>query len=88
MRHRASPSRPCPQATIHHEKSLSAVHFLSREIHHDDCDRTPLKSGVHHLKIDWGIPDEARMHKHTYATYKDVIKVLIKLLHLCLENTR
>jgi hypothetical protein len=30
---------------------------------------------VHLLKIDRGIVDEARMHKHTYEAYKDKIKV-------------
>jgi hypothetical protein len=34
------------------------------------------------------ILDEARMHKHTYEAYKDMIKVEIKLLQLYLEITR
>jgi hypothetical protein len=46
------------------------------------------KWGVHHLKIDLGILNKARMHKHTYEAYKDMIKVEIKLLQLCLEITR
>jgi hypothetical protein len=45
----------------------------------------PLKSGVRRHKINRGILDEARMHKHTY---KIIIKVEIKLLQLCLEITR
>jgi hypothetical protein len=48
----------------------------------------PHKWGVHHLKIDWGILDEAKMHKHTYETYKDMIKVEIKVLQHCLKITR
>jgi hypothetical protein len=48
----------------------------------------PWKWGVCHLKIDRGILDEARMHKHTYKIYKDMIKVEIKLLQLCLEVIR
>jgi hypothetical protein len=40
----------------------------------------PQKWGVHHLKIDQGILDEVRIHKQTYETYKDMIKVEIKLL--------
>jgi hypothetical protein len=28
------------------------------------------------------------MHKHTYEAYKDMIKVEIKLLQLCLRFTR
>jgi hypothetical protein len=43
---------------------------------------------VHRLKINQGILDEARMHKHTYEAYKDMIKVEIKLLQLCLRFTR
>jgi hypothetical protein len=35
----------------------------------------PQEWGVHHLKIDRGILDEARMHKHTYEAYKTKIKV-------------
>jgi hypothetical protein len=35
-----------------------------------------------------GILDEATMHKHTYEAYKDIIKVEIKLLQLCLRITR
>jgi hypothetical protein len=42
----------------------------------------PLKSGVRRLKIDQGILDEARMYKHTYNGYKDVIIVEIKLSQL------
>jgi hypothetical protein len=49
---------------------------------------SPQKWGVHHLKIDLGILNKARMHKHTYEAYKDMIKVEIKLLQLCLEITR
>jgi hypothetical protein len=48
----------------------------------------PMKCGVHHLKIDRGILDEARMDKHTYEAYKGMIKVAIKLLQLYLEITR
>jgi hypothetical protein len=48
----------------------------------------PQKLGVCHLKIDQGMLDEARMHKHTYEAYKDMIKVEIKLLQYCLEITR
>jgi hypothetical protein len=48
----------------------------------------PRKWGIRHLKIDRGILDEARMHKHTYKIYKDMIKVEIKLLQLCLEVIR
>jgi hypothetical protein len=40
----------------------------------------PLKSGVRHLKINRGILDKARMHKHTYKAYRIMIKVEIKLL--------
>jgi hypothetical protein len=47
-----------------------------------------LKSGVHRLKINQGILDEARMHKHTYKAYRIIIKVEIQLLQLCLEMTR
>jgi hypothetical protein len=43
------------------------------------------KRGVHHLKIDRGILDEARMHKDAYKSYKNMIKVEIQLLQLCLE---
>jgi hypothetical protein len=32
------------------------------------------------LKINRGILDEGRMHKHTYEAYKIMIKVEIKLL--------
>jgi hypothetical protein len=50
----------------------------------------PQKWGVCHLKINWGILDEVRMHKHTYEAYKDIIKVEIKLLQLCsrLQNIK
>jgi hypothetical protein len=49
----------------------------------------PQKLGVCRLKINRGILDEARMHKHTYKAYKIRIKVnKIKLLQLCLEITR
>jgi hypothetical protein len=48
----------------------------------------PQKWGVHHLKINREILDEARMHKHTYEAYKDMIKVEIMLLQLILEITR
>jgi hypothetical protein len=34
------------------------------------------------LKINWGILDAARMHKHSYEAYKDMIKVYIMLLQL------
>jgi hypothetical protein len=48
----------------------------------------PLKSGVHRLKINQGILNEAKMHKHTYKAYKIMIKIEIKLLQLCLDITR
>jgi hypothetical protein len=40
----------------------------------------PQKWGVHHLKIDRGILDEARMHKHARQAYKIMIKIKVKLL--------
>jgi hypothetical protein len=48
----------------------------------------PLKSRGLSPQDQSGILDEARMHKHTYETYKDMIKVELKLLQLCLEVTR
>jgi hypothetical protein len=48
----------------------------------------PLKFRVRLLMINWGIFDEARIHKHTYEAYKDMIKVEIKLLQLYLVVTR
>jgi hypothetical protein len=38
--------------------------------------------------MNQGILDEARMHKHTYEAYKDMIKVEIILLQFVLEITR
>jgi hypothetical protein len=35
----------------------------------------PQKWGVYRLKINREILDEARMSKHTYEAYKDMIKV-------------
>jgi hypothetical protein len=49
---------------------------------------SPKKWGVCHLKINRGIPNEARIPKHTYKAYRIMIKVEIKLLQLCLEITR
>jgi hypothetical protein len=46
----------------------------------------PWNLGLHRLKIDLGILDEARMHKHIYEAYKDMIKVEIKLLQLCFRD--
>jgi hypothetical protein len=43
---------------------------------------SPLKFRCSSLKINQGILDEARMHKHTYEVYKYMIKVEIKLLQL------
>jgi hypothetical protein len=48
----------------------------------------PQKWGVRRLKIDQGILNEERMHKHTYKAHKDMIKVEMWLLQLCLEITR
>jgi hypothetical protein len=48
----------------------------------------PQKWGVRHLKINQGILEEARMLQLTYDAYKDMIKVEIKLLQLCLDITR
>jgi hypothetical protein len=45
----------------------------------------PHKWGGHHLKINRGILDKARMHNHTYKAYKNKIKVEIMLLQLCLR---
>jgi hypothetical protein len=46
----------------------------------------PQKWGDRHLKIDQGILNKARMNKHTYEAYKDMIKVEIKLIQLCLRS--
>jgi hypothetical protein len=48
----------------------------------------PQKWGDNRLKINKWILNEVRMNKHTYEAYKDMIKVEIKLLQLCLEITR
>jgi hypothetical protein len=48
---------------------------------------TAWNSRAHHLKINRGILDEARMRKHRYEAYKDMIKVEIKLLQFCLAIT-
>jgi hypothetical protein len=48
----------------------------------------PQKLGICRIKIYQGILDEVRMHKHTYEAYKDMIKVEIMLLELCLRFTR
>jgi hypothetical protein len=46
----------------------------------------PKKWGVHHLKINRGILDKARVRKHTYEAYKDIIKVEIMLLQLVFRD--
>jgi hypothetical protein len=46
------------------------------------------KWGVRRLKIDQRILDKARIRKHTYETCKDMIKIEIMLLHLCLKIIR
>jgi hypothetical protein len=48
----------------------------------------PWKVGVRLLKMYRGILDEARIHKHTYEAYKDMINIEINLLQLYLEITR
>jgi hypothetical protein len=40
-----------------------------------DVTDPPQKWGDHRLKVNRGILDEARIHKHTYEAYKDIIKV-------------
>jgi hypothetical protein len=47
---------------------------------------TPQKWEVRRLKINQGILDEARMHKHIDEAYKHMIKVENKLLQLCFRD--
>jgi hypothetical protein len=65
--------------------SHEAIFFFGLDI---TMTEPPLKSGVHRLKINQGILNEAKMHKHTYKAYKIMIKIEIKLLQLCLDITR
>jgi hypothetical protein len=55
-------------------------YFLGIEVKRTLVTEPPWNLGVRRLKIYLGILNEARMHKHTYEAYKDLIKVEIKLL--------
>jgi hypothetical protein len=52
------------------------------------CDRTTTEMRGLSPQDQLGILNEARIHKHTYESYKDMNKVEIKLLQLCLGITR
>jgi hypothetical protein len=67
---------------------MSLNHTQARNLHRF-YDRTPIEiQGIRRLKIDPGILNKVRMRKHAYEAYKDMIKIEIKLLQLCLKITR